>query len=252
MDNRMFPNSTKFLTAAALLAMVGCAALPVYQANYPQGQEVRVLVFNFGGPVRPAGSVKDRTDLVARLMAERGVSIACIQEGVGGPLGFILHGTSDSIADLAGQVGQVSFSSLTWEEFGLQWRTGVTSRWSLGNTQGVTLTHEKGATVVTTHGLGVASCHLSSKDPEGHFSAVLGAFGSGPGIIAGDMNRNAPGLSQQVQAAGFQEVPLPPGATACDRLFYRGLEFVGAEVVLPASTGISDHNGLFVILKRQQ
>lgn len=221
----------------------------IYKPVGVNHDEVRLLVYNFGGVGRPAGSVLYRTDLLAGFMAWAGVTLTCLQEGIGGWMGRLLHGTSDSIRVLASQTGHNSVSSLTWTVNGIHYLTGITSRHPLTQVRSLRFEPQKGATLAVTSGLTVASCHLSHQQAASQFQQVLEAFGHGPGIIAGDFNISPPALSELAGQAGFSEVPTPEGAMSIDRVFYRGLNHMGSISALPVTLGISDHVGLLVLFQ---
>jgi len=217
---------------------------------------MRILVYNLGGPVQPAGHLLCRLNQVIGVMRDNDVDLALLQELTAGPFAFVF-GLLNAGRYIARALGYHFVTDRTWGRWGIQWHTGIVAKEQLRAHLHLDFTADNpqdphGATLARVGSLTVASLHLDSSSADismAQFIKVLQAIAPEPPALVGGDTNNCGNLASLARCWGYREVAPPAGVACCDRLFYRG-PFAPreAQMVLPSSTGISDHSGLLVEL----
>jgi endonuclease/exonuclease/phosphatase family metal-dependent hydrolase len=203
---------------------------------------IKILTYNLHGVDEPV-SVRKRIKILADYCKENSVNIICGQEFAAGITALLFHFIWDAARVLAKDLEFDYLSSLTWEKYWLQYRTGVITTWKQDLGKGVELSYNKGATLVCANDIWIASVHASSAEAPMQLEQVIYQIPpNSQTIIAGDFNDASTKLNEVATRFNYIE-----GKTfGIDRCFVKNFEIIDNEQI---DLGISDHKGILTILK---
>jgi len=251
MLGRMMQNENKRLRVRVLQGFLGFLLAVLLSGCGPKTYTVahqpgvwKVITYNLHG-VAEAQSIRKRTDILAQYCVNNRVDVILGQEFVGGPLAAFVHLVEDGAMRLGKQLSYSYYSTLSWNLYGLDYRTGVVSRWDQASQISLPLSHNKSATLVWADGIWWASVHASSSSPLDHLETVLSRIPPlEPAVVGGDFNSSSSDMETLATRFGFTEAH--PSAEI-DRIFVRGFQIVSSQVI---DLAISDHNGMLITLRR--